>query len=437
METFGSFLDQLLHHLIYVAHSLFLFVDDWLLIQRLEILPITAALVTLFIQAFRLPISWRKAELDREVSWIGWTLNFSTGIIKLQSTKRDKLLKLIDDLLQRPKTSRKQIEKFIGLLLWVTQIFPMMRSFIHHLYADLYKAPATLYSVDPGYWLTTVACLSETLQFSVRPISTAIPIGGQLSDINQSNRLKMYVTVAYQRSESGCVFWIQTSSKRSISPSSQRILRMYQDWLRHSTPFVSMNPKLPWAGEAAADACAHGNSCQVGGFLKFANGDMRWFSEQWTSEDFQSLDIPVNQDMQKDISSYEAFAQFCLLYSLCSLMPGQRFSITLTSLSDNTAAEANSNFLFTTKVPLCFFVERLCMLIATVRAELDVSHTAGHSNELADKISRLPLDKPLPSDLNAADRIRLPLTEIWFPFQRPQVFPNGASVSWKLPNPRF
>ena len=212
---------------------------------------------------------------------------------------------------------------------------------------------------------------------------------------------------------------------------------MYQDWLGHSTPFVSMNPKLPWAGETAADACAHGNSCQVGGFLKFANGDMRWFSEQWTSEDFQSLDIPVNQDMQKDISSYEAFAQFCLLYSWCSLMPGQRFSITLKSLSDNTAAETNSNFLFTTKVPLCFFVERLCMLIATVRAELGVSHIAGHSNELADKISRLPLDKPLSSDLNAADRIRLPLTGIWFPFQRPQLFPNGASVAWKLPNPRF
>jgi hypothetical protein len=70
-----------------MSHSLFLFVDDWMLVQRLDILPITAALVTLFIQAFRLPISWRKAELSREINWIGWVLNFLTGVITLQESK--------------------------------------------------------------------------------------------------------------------------------------------------------------------------------------------------------------------------------------------------------------------------------------------------------------------------------------------------------------
>ena len=147
----GAFWTRFLHLVIYVAHSLFLFVDDWLLVQRMDILPITATLVTLFIQAFRLPISWRKAELDREVSWIGWNLNFSTGLIRLQQAKRDKLLKLIAELLQRPKTSKKQIEKFVGLLLWVTQIFPVMRAFVHHLYADLYKAPS--HSFFGGPWI--------------------------------------------------------------------------------------------------------------------------------------------------------------------------------------------------------------------------------------------------------------------------------------------
>ena len=239
------------------------------MIQRLKILPITAALVTLFIQAFRLPISWRKSELDREVSWIGWTLNFSTGIIKLQLAKRDKLLKLIEELLQRPKTSKKQIEKFVGLLLWVTQIFPIMRAFIHHLCADLYKAPATLFSVDFGYWLTTIACFSENLQFTLRPVGTAIPIGGQLLSVRHQPVQSLEDVRNCRLSEKR--IWLRildpTSSKRSISPSSQRILRMYKEWLQHSVPFGSMNPTLPWAGEAAADACAHGNTCQVGGFI--------------------------------------------------------------------------------------------------------------------------------------------------------------------------
>jgi hypothetical protein len=85
---------------------------------------------------------------------------------------------------------------------------------------------------------------------------------------------------------------------------------------------------------------------KLGAFLRFSNGDIRWFSEQWTSSDFLALDIPLHSDMHKNISSYETFAQFCLLYSLCHLLPDQRFSITLKSLSDNTAAEANSFFIY-------------------------------------------------------------------------------------------
>ena len=266
----GAFWTRLFHQIIYVAHALFLFVDDWLLVQRLDILPVTAALMTLFIQAFRLPISWRKAELDRQVNWIGWTLNFSTGIIKLQTSKRDKLLSLITDLLKRPKTSKKQIEKFVGLLLWVTQLFPVMRAFIHHLYADMYKAPATLFSVDPGYWLTTLACLSDSLHFTVRPVGTAIPVGGTLLSVRHQPVHSLEEVRNCRLSEKR--IWLRildpTSSKRSISPSSQRILNMYQEWLQHALPFISMNPKTVWNGEAAADACAHGNSCQVGGFLK-------------------------------------------------------------------------------------------------------------------------------------------------------------------------
>ena len=132
---------------------------------------------------------------------------------------------------------------------------------------------------------------------------------------------------------------------------------MYQEWLKHSIPFVSMNPKLPWA---AADTCAHGDRCQVGGFLRFSNGDIRWFSEQWTSSDFLALDIPLHSDMHKNISSYETFAQFCLLYSLCHLLPDQRFSITLKSLSDNTAAEANS-FFYLPPNPRCAILWNDCV----------------------------------------------------------------------------
>ena len=143
------------------------------------------------------------------------------------------------------------------------------------------------------------------------------------------------------------------SHKRAVSADSKRIVQMYQDWLRFPSPLVSMNPKLPWSGEAAADACADHDRCQIGGYLRFSNGDIRWFSERLTYQDFHQLDIPVSSDMRKDIS----MAQMGLLYSLCHLMPVQRFALTLRSQSDNTAAESTSNSMFTTKSPSCYFVE--------------------------------------------------------------------------------
>lgn len=66
--------------------------------------------------------------------------------------------------------------------------------------------------------------------------------------------------------------------------------------------------------------------------------------------------------------------------------------------------------MFTTKSSLCFFIERLCLLSAAVHAHLDVTHTPGYSNELADRISRLPLDQPIPEDLKAPNAFDLRCT---------------------------
>lgn len=80
---------------------MFLFVDDFLLTQPVDIFPVTA-LVIQVIQAFELLISWRKAELAREVIWIGWQFNFSTGTFFLRKDKRSKLQALMAELLRPP-----------------------------------------------------------------------------------------------------------------------------------------------------------------------------------------------------------------------------------------------------------------------------------------------------------------------------------------------
>lgn len=234
----------------------------------MDVLGATASLVTLTMQVFGLPISWKKADIDRVVEWIGWRFNFSSGTIQLRTSKRLKLLNHINDLLAAPRVNKKLIEKFLGLALWITQLFPFMRSYLHYLYADLYSAPGTSYSVDPGFWLTTISCLNSSLQFITRPVGTGIPEGSRLLSVRHQPVSSLEDLSKVKLSEKRT--WIRvldpTSQHHKLSDNSKRILMMYQHWLRHMSPSVSMYPKPIWIGEAAADACASGNSCQVGGF---------------------------------------------------------------------------------------------------------------------------------------------------------------------------
>ena len=68
------------------------------------------------------------------------------------------------------------------------------------------------------------------------------------------------------------------------------------------------------------------------------------------------------------------------------------------------------------------------MLISAVHAELDVSHIAGHSNDLADRISRLP------PDLQASERIRCLSLRFGFHFTHRQH--SQRDLKWRA-NFRF
>ena len=431
----GSFWVRFLHQAIFVAHALFLFVDDFLLIQRKDILPLTAAFVCSLMQVFGLPISWRKADLHCALDWIGWRFNFGIGAIYLQERKRSKLLELISQMLSHPRIAKKTLEKFLGLALWITQIFPQMRSSLHYLFSDLHRPPGTQYSVDPGYWPITISCLTDTLQFSTRPAGTAIPAGSKLISVRHQP-VKTLTDVHNARLTEKRI-WVRvmdpTSSRRSLSLDSKRVLQTYEHWLQHSPPIRSLYPLQNWSGEAAADACASGPMCQIGGYLKSPSGRFTWFSQRWSPKDFSSLGITVSEDMQRDISCYEALAQLALLFVASRMWPSRRFNVRISSWSDNSGAESGVNKLFTTSYPLCVFLERLSLLSATCFAELDATHISGPSNELADALSRWDTISLPPYGFSPTDRCEFSLQTLWFPKSEITVHPPNVSLSWPLP----
>ena len=137
------------HQLIWLVHAARLYVDDYFWIQRKDIPPLTSTTMALLCRCLNIPISWRKCELSHAVHWIGWTFHVAAGFIALPEPKRSKMLRYIDKLLASSRVKCPDLEKAIGLAMWITQLFPNMRMWLQYLYHDLYTLPSTNYSIDP------------------------------------------------------------------------------------------------------------------------------------------------------------------------------------------------------------------------------------------------------------------------------------------------
>lgn len=176
----GGMLLRMCHQLTYLSHSGQLYVDDFIFSQSAKILPVTACLLFLFFQALSVPLSWKKCELSHSINWIGWRFNFTSGIITIPQEKMTKFRKLISQMIDHRRVPLKILQRFAGLYLWITQIYPNMRIWLHYFYMEMHSVPATQFSLDPGGWQDFLQCLKDDLTFARRPANTSIPVGSKL-----------------------------------------------------------------------------------------------------------------------------------------------------------------------------------------------------------------------------------------------------------------
>ena len=433
----GGVYQRLIHRLCYLPHAAFLYVDDMLLFQETQIIGLSAAVIAVLFLLTGLPISWKKCEMGATIVWIGWSFNLRAGFVTLPEPKRRKLLDLLDKLLASSHCSKKSLEKFLGLALWITQLWPEMRIWLHYLYRDLHAIPASQFSVDPGNWEEVLSCLSDDLIFTSKPRFSAIPIQGHLVQVRHQS-------VKSRSDLRNCALsdkriWVRVrdpnTSKRKLSQSSLRILKLYALWLGRLSPLRSMWPKPTWQGLCVADAFASGDDCGIGGAIYFPSGSCSWFSLPMTGKDFKQLQIPMHEDLQKDISALEALAQIALVYIAVNSFPGSRIPIRVPTLSDNTGAEAISNKLFTTQMPMALFMEKLCLLISSSHTEVVVSHIPGKNNDIADALSRWNNEGSPPHHFLPQDRFDLQLSDLWLLEPKPRLIPQDTWIPWQFPSP--
>ena len=418
---------RLLHTLIFFAHMGLLFVDDFIFSQAFNLMPLTGAMICLFLQVVGIPVSWKKLQMSCRVDWIGWRLCFSSGTVSLREEKRLRLLECVRSLLRaNGRVSVKDLESFLGLSMWACALFPNMRAMLHPFYRDLWSPAATNFSVAPSSWHSIRNFLDASLRFVRSPPHTAIPVGAKLLSARHIPLLCLAdlskVAVTHKR------LWLRieclSSSRRKLSSASTRALHAFERWLQFVPPLASMRPSPHADVEAFADASAKGRHCCLGGFVSSPSLGQVWFSESFSVSDFEEVGIPFGSDLAKEIASCEALAQAGLILGLSALAPCCRVPLCLPSLCDNTGAESGLNKMFSTKHPLGLVLEHIALLASILRITLDVSHVPGAKNVKADALSR-PDEHPVPSDCLPSQRMRFSLANLWHPGHCMQPFPSG------------
>eukprot|EP00438_Fugacium_kawagutii_P000882 Skav218514 [mRNA] locus=scaffold1564:342744:345770:+ [translate_table: standard] len=426
----GSFLVRWFHAFLYTKHSLLLFVDDFLISMPQSMAALQATYLVLLCQLFHIPVSWKKCWLGPRQTWIGWSFDLNAGLVALHKDKCAKLLQMIQYMIQHPTMKKKALEKFIGLAMWCTSLYPSLRVHLHWLYDDLARPPDTQFSCDPGAWPDLQRCLSQELVFVRSPPHTSIPVGSKLISVRHHPVHTipdlMHVPITPKR------IWMRirdpASPTRKLSPNSLRVLALFDQWLLSGQWVVSMRPKPRWDGEAYADAFADKHVCGIGGFIQQAGQPPLWFSERFSGDDFTQQDILLGVDLQKHIGFLEALAQVANLHLLIRESSHSRVNLTFVSGTDNTGAESRLNTLFSTKYPMCCLLERVSFLLASHNMILDAQHTQGFRNTHADILSRWVPPNPLPAQFIAERRVGFTIQHLSCINPRPSLHPARPSV---------
>ena len=431
----GSFILRWFHNLLWLQHAGLLYVDDFFFIFPRSVAVVMATMLCIASQVVRLPISWGKCEFGTKLKWIGWNFYVFAGYLALPEDKLHKLSEQLKELRRSDRCSKKSLEKAVGLLNWLTQVFILMRTWLPYLYRDLFSIPASHYSIDPGSWQSIMECLDDDLIFKSQPRGSGIPVGSKLLAVrHQPVQCKKDLSTLYLSERR---IWVRLrdfqSSKRKLSQDTQRVINMYLDWISSTSVVKSLFPRQLWQGECAADACAHGNICQIGGFVRFPNHTTVWFSCRFEYSDFAALNIPVTSEMQKFIACFETLAQMAIMLIFSRNSPGFRFPLRIPSLTDNSGTESGGNKLFSTTFPMNLFLEKLTVLCTISGMELDLSHIAGERNDEADALSRWNFTSEPPFGHQLCNRMDISLQDLWLPIRTVSVHPADTYLLWKIP----
>ena len=143
---------------------------------------------------------------------------------------------------------------------------------------------------------------------------------------------------------------------------------------------------------AGADARADGETVGIGGWI-VTSTQCAWFAEQWQASELRNIWPQLSDAPQRYIACFETLAQLALAMTAHRAPKAKQWAFCPPAASDNTAAEAKTEKLWSTAEPLGSFLKLTAAWAAQHHVELLVTHLAGEHNTWADELSRGKLSR--------------------------------------------
>ena len=418
---------RLSHKLVWVAHLMFAYVDDYFGVFRADTAPVYAGLWILLFLALRVPLSWSKASWGPCARWIGWDIDLRSWTVSLPPEKLSKILEPLRAL-ARPGATRikvKELESLIGRLLWLTSLWRLLRPLLAPLYKIMARIPSSCVAVQPSLWQSICALVDDDCVLTRATSHASFPARARISRV--ANRQVLTKTDLVGHPFLKRRLWVEVRMPdhpfREINDDARKAAESWMALLA-DTPFIfslRSPPVLPLVAEA--DAFADDLGCGLGGYVTWPSGVSRWFSLHWSAS-VAAEHLPLfSAPLQAHISALELLAQLLLLWCIHDTLPSCRGPLRVCLRSDNSGAEAVaekglSSVPALAAVLSCFMCfQRWSGLCA------DIEHIPGYRNDLADELSRL---KGGLSPLPLADRCQPPVAHLLRPQGRALLFPPGS-----------
>ena len=355
-------------------------------------------------------------------------LHLDIEALHLVEGKLAKLRDQLDKLAKSKKILRKRLESSLGLLMWATSACPHLRPYLAPLYKDLRSGQGTLHQVFARGWQRFVDSLTPEAVVAHQLAGLWIPAGSKLLEVGSvSVQSKQDVT---RIPPSHKPQWVRLAdpacTEIHLRNESRHALRWLSACFQHDQlRTLRQSPLLLCM--AAADAMAEGDAVGIGGWISTST-EFLWFSESWSMTEIRQHWPQLTKSAQPYIACFETLAQLALAMLAHRRLHSRHFNFVLPTASDNTAAEAGINKLFTAAEPLCTFLKLVACWSARHNVHLAVSHLAGEKNVWADELSRSKLQR---FARRIADRDRIPLDML----ARPQgvVALHPPHAAWAQP----